>query len=62
MKPFLTAVKATDKAIEAAQSNAELLRVLESVRATMSEQLISMGMRLPDRKARRGRRAKGEAA
>ena len=55
VKPFLVAVKATDKAIEAAQSNAELLRALEAARATMSEQLVSMGLRLPDRQTRKRR-------
>ena len=57
VKPFLVAVKATDKAIEAAQSNAELLRALEAARATMSEQLVSMGLRLPDRQTRKRARA-----
>ena len=63
-KAFLAAVKAMDKAIEAAgeNGNEELVRVLEAARAPMSEQMIKMGLRMPDRKARRGRGKSTEAA
>ncbi len=39
------AVKALDKAIEAAAGNNELRRALESARAIMGEQLVRMGLR-----------------
>jgi hypothetical protein len=57
--------KATDRAIRVATEGANdaMVRVLEAARAPMAEHLISMGIRLPDRKARKGgRRKKGEAA
>jgi hypothetical protein len=45
------------------QKNNAMVRVLEAARAPMAEHLVSMGIRLPDRKARKGgRRRKGEAA
>ena len=37
-------------------------RALEAARAPLSEQLVAMGIRLPDAKARRRRWKKGEAA
>ena len=57
----MTAVKAVDKALDAARDagNDEMLRALESARATLGEQLIRMGVRAPES---RGRRAKGAAA
>jgi hypothetical protein len=62
---FLAAVKAVDRAIRVAgeQRNDAMVRALEAARAPLGEHLIAMGLRLPDRKARRGgRRRKGEAA
>ena len=61
---FLAAVKATDRAIRVAgeHRNESLVRSLEAARAPMAECLVSMGIRLPDRKAKRGRRKKGEPA
>jgi len=62
-KALLFAVKAIDKALPVAVDarNESLLRALEAARAPLSEQMIQMGMRLPDRKAgRKGR--KGAAA
>jgi len=63
---FLAAVKATDRAIRVAteQRNDAMVRVLEAARAPLAEHLVQMGIRLPDRKAKRaGRRKKSiEAA
>ena len=63
-KAFLAAVKAVDKAIEVAteQGNEDLVRALESGRAPLAEQMIKMGLRLPDRKSQRGRRRNPTAA
>jgi len=64
-KALLLAVKFLDKALAVAAeaNNASLARALESSRAPLSEQLVAMGIRLPDPKARRGgRRRKTEAA
>jgi hypothetical protein len=54
---FLAAVKAADRAIRVAdeQKNDSMLRALEAARAPLAEHLVSMGVRLPDRKARRPR-------
>ena len=48
-KPFLAAVKATDKALEAAQGagNDEMAAALDSARAILGEQLVRMGVRAP---------------
>jgi len=58
---FLAAVKAADRAIRLAgeQKNDAMLRALEAARAPLAEHLVSMGVRLPDRKAGspRGRKA-----
>jgi len=61
---FLAAVKATDRAIRVASEHANdaMVRVLEAARAPLAEHLVQMGIRLPDHKAKRGRRRKGEAA
>ena len=62
---FLAAVKAADRAIRVAgeHGNDAMVRVLEAARAPMAEHLVQMGIRLPDRKAKRGgRRKKTEAA
>ena len=61
---FLAAVKAADRAIRVAgeQKNDPMVRVLEAARAPMAESLVAMGIRLPDRKAKRGRRRKGTDA
>ena len=62
---FLMAVKAADRAIRVAteHGNDAMVRVLEAARAPMAEHLVQMGIRLPDRKAKRGgRRKKTEAA
>jgi hypothetical protein len=60
---FLAAVKAADRAIRVAgeHRNEAMVRVLEQARAPLAEHLVSMGIRLPDRKARRGRKAKAGA-
>lgn len=57
---FLGAVKATDRAIRVAgeHKNDSMVRALESARSPLAEHLVSMGIRLPDRKAGRKRRAK----
>jgi len=57
-------VKAADRAIRVASEhgNAPMVRVLEAARAPLAEHLVGMGIRLPDRKARRKRGKKGEAA
>jgi hypothetical protein len=57
-KALLLAVKTLDKATVVATEagNDGLVRALESSRAPLSEQLVSLGIRLPDQKARRGRR------
>jgi hypothetical protein len=54
---FLAAVKAADRAIRLAgeQKNELMQRALEAARAPLAEHLVSMGVRLPDRKARRPR-------
>ena len=58
---FLAAVKAADRALRVAgeQKNDLMLRALEAARAPLGEHLVSMGVRLPDRKAgrTRGRKA-----
>src|SRR5262249_42610500 len=61
---FLATVKAADRAIRVAgeHRNETMVRVLEAARAPMAEHLVSMGLRLPDRKASRKRRAKAGAA
>lgn len=61
---LILAVRALDKATRAAADAGRdgLVRALESARATLSEQLVELGVRLPDAKAKRGRRRKGEAA
>jgi hypothetical protein len=55
-RAFLTAVKAVDKAIEAAQAAGDqaMTHALESARATLGEHMIAMGIRAPQ--SRRGRR------
>ena len=62
-KALLLAVKFVDKALTVAAeaNNADLLRGLEAARAPLSEQVVAMGIRLPDSKAKRGRKRKGEA-
>jgi len=54
---FLAAVKAADRAIRVAGEarNDPMLRALEAARAPLAEHLVSMGVRLPDRKAGRPR-------
>lgn len=61
---FLAAVKAADRAIRVAseQKNDAMVRALETARAPLAEHLVSMGVRLPDRKASRKRKAKAGAA
>ena len=58
---FLAAVKAADRAIRVAgeEKNESMARALEAARAPLAEHLVSMGVRLPDRKAgrTRGRKA-----
>mgnify|MGYP001618918768 CR=1 FL=1 len=64
-KALLVAVKAIDKALGVAAETKDdgLARALEASRAPLSEQVVAMGIRLPDAKARKGgRRKKGEAA
>jgi len=54
---FLAAVKAADRAIRVAgeHQNEGMVRALEAARAPLAEHLVGMGVRLPDRKARRPR-------
>ena len=54
---FLAAVKAADRAIRVAgeHKNDAMVRALEAARAPLAEHLVGMGLRLPDRKARRPR-------
>ena len=62
---LLLAVKAIDKALGVAAEarNDGLVRALEASRAPLSEQVVAIGIRLPDPKTKRpGRRKKGEAA
>jgi hypothetical protein len=56
---FLATVKAADRAIRVAaeSKNDAMVRVLEAARAPLAEHLVTMGVRLPDRKARRGRKS-----
>jgi len=64
-KALVLAARTLDKAIIAVAEagRAEMVRALESSRAGVSEQLVVLGVRLPDRKAKgSGRRKKGEAA
>jgi hypothetical protein len=63
-KALLLAVKSVDKALAVAADarNDGLVRALEASRAPLSEQLVAAGIRLPDAKARRGRKREGEAA
>jgi hypothetical protein len=57
---FLAAVKAADKAIRVAgeHKNEPMVRVLEAARAPLAEHLVSMGLRLPDRRAGKKRKAR----
>jgi len=61
---LILAVKAIDKATVVAgeAGNDGLVRALEASRAPLSEQVVAMGIRLPDAKAKRGRKRKVEAA
>ena len=54
-KLFLAAVKATDKALGAAQESGskEMAHALESARASLGEHLIQMGVRAPVRRPRK---------
>jgi len=61
VKPFLAAVKAVDKALDAA-TDPETTRALEAARAPLSTRLVGIGLRLPDRKARKPRPGKAEKA
>ena len=63
-KTLLLAVKAIDKALAVAAEvrNDGLVRALEASRAPLSDQVVALGIRLPDPKSRRGRQRKGEAA
>ena len=60
---FLAALKAADRAIRVAgeHENEAMVRVLEAARAPLGEHLVQMGLRLPDRKAGRGRKPKAVA-
>ena len=57
---FLAAVKAADRAIRLASEhrNDSMVRALEAARAPLAEHLVQMGVRLPDRKAGRKRKAR----
>jgi len=61
---FLATVKAADRAIRVAgeHKNDAMVRALEAARAPLREHLASMGVRLPDGKAGRKRKAKAGAA
>ena len=61
---FLAAVKAADRAIRVAtdERNETMVRALEASRAPLAEHLVEMGVRLPDPKARRGRKRKAAGA
>jgi N-methylhydantoinase B/oxoprolinase/acetone carboxylase alpha subunit len=61
---FLAAVKAADRAIRVAgeHKNDTMVKVLEAARAPLAEHLVEMGVRLPDAKARRGRKRKAVGA
>ena len=63
-KPFLAAVKALDKAIEAAQDagNKEMVQALEAGRAPLSELMVKMGLRAPATRKKRGRRKRTKVA
>ncbi len=54
-KTFIAAAKAMDKAIAVAQEqeNGDMVRVLEAGRAPLSEHMIEMGIRLPNRRNRK---------
>jgi hypothetical protein len=56
--------RALDKAISvvAEAGRTEMVRALESSRAGVSEQLVVLGVRIPDRKAKRGGRPRKEVA
>ena len=57
---FLAAVKAADRAIRVAgeHKNDAMIRALEAGRAPLAQHLVEMGVRLPDRKARKQRKAR----
>lgn len=61
VKALVVGARAVDKAIAVAGEarRDELVRGFESARAGLGEQLVALGVRLPDRKARRGRREEG---
>lgn len=55
-----SAVKATDRAIRVAgePKNDAMVRGIEATRAPLAEHLVSMSVRLPERKASRKRKAR----
>ncbi len=63
-KPFLAAVKAIDKAIEAAEEagNTEMVRTLEAGRAPLSELMVKMGLKAPASRPERGRAKRTKVA
>ncbi len=62
-KALLTAVKAIDKALEAAKQakDDKMAKALEAARAPLSKLMVEMGLRVPQRRRRRTRRG-SEAA
>ena len=58
-KLFMAAVKATDKALDAAREsgNEEMVHALETARAALGEQLVRMGVRAPETRKRKGEAA-----
>jgi len=62
VRALVLAVKAIDKAVEAANANPSLARALESARAILGEQLVGLGVRLLERMAKAARRKRTAAA
>lgn len=61
---FLAGVKAIDRAMRIAgeRKNEPMTRALETARATMGEHLVAMGMRVPEFRPRKPRKAKASKA
>jgi hypothetical protein len=64
VQALVAALRGIDRAARVAGEAGRdgLVRALEAARAPLSEQVVALGVRLPDRKAKRGRTRKGTEA
>jgi len=63
-QPLILAVRALDKAARVAveAGNKEMAAAVDSSRAALAPAIVALGIRLPDAKAKQGRKRKTEAA